>query len=506
MSMWSDIRNHGAAVIGFGKTGKAVLDYLDKKTNKIYLFNDTVISDQDLQLKQKYEKKGVIFLVGEDQFNRLKEVKVIILSPGVDGATPRFRQLREQGIKIISEIELASSLLPMHVPIIAVTGTNGKSTTVSLVHHILKTDNINSFLTGNIGMPLISQVDSITRNRDSVVVIEISSFQLEDIIYFQPYIAVILNITPDHLDRYASTAEYFSAKLNLVKNQERSDFLVLNGNDRVLREHAHDDSPGFGLARRLWFLRTQLNTNDAAMEVFASLHGDDIRLQLGGSSPSPQNVEKVSLKGNPLRGVHNLENILAAVTTVRLLGVSSKHIETSITSFHGLPHRMESVGKIGDVEFINDSKATNVDAALMSITSISGPMVLILGGKDKGGDFIRLGNAIRERVERVLLIGQAAPVIRSQLSTQKDLEKKLDNVSDLEEAVIKGQQILEKKGGVVLLAPGCASFDMFSNFEHRGDIFKEEVYKLSKSFSGGVQGGQFFQKAPPLVAEGKKKV
>lgn len=478
MSMWNDISSHGAAVIGFGKTGKAVLDFLKEKTDKLYLFNDTAIPDQDLQLKQKYQNKGVTFLVGEDQFNRLKEVKVIILSPGVDGRTPRFNQLREKGIKIISEIELASSLLPIDVPIIAVTGTNGKSTTVSLVHHILKTNNIKSFLTGNIGMPLICQVDYISRNTDSVVVIEVSSFQLEEINHFRPYIGVILNITPDHLDRYAGTAEYFSAKLNLVKNQERSDYLVLNGDDQVLRKHAHDDPPVFGRARRLWFLRSSPKASDAGMEIFSSLHGEEIHLQLGGSSPSSNNMETVSLKGNPLRGLHNLENILAAVTTVRLLGVSSKHIETSITSFRGLPHRMEPVGKIGGVEFINDSKATNVDAVLRSITSISGSMVLILGGKDKGGDFTVLGNAIRERVDRVLLIGQAAPSIRSQFSFIKDLEKKLDNVSDLEEAVKKGWQILGKNGGVVLLAPGCASFDMFNNFEHRGDMFKEEVFKL----------------------------
>jgi UDP-N-acetylmuramoylalanine--D-glutamate ligase len=485
MSMWNDISSHGAAVVGFGKTGKGVLDFLEEKTKKICLFNDTPIPGQELRLKQKYESRGVAFLVGEDQFSRLEEVKVIILSPGVDGRAARFNRLREKGITIISEIELASSLLPAHVPIIAVTGTNGKSTTVSLIHHILKTNNMNSFLTGNIGMPLISQVEAISRSADSVVVIELSSFQLEEIIYFQPYIGVILNITPDHLDRYANTAEYFSAKLNLVKNQECSDYLVLNGDDRVLREHAHDDPPIFGQARRLWFMRSGTRSGSAALEIFASLHEEEIHLHLGGFSSSSESLEKISLKGNPLRGLHNLENILAAVTAARLLGVSSKHIETSITSFHGLPHRMESVGKIGEVEFINDSKATNVDAALKSIASISEPMVLILGGKDKGGDFTVLGNAIGERVDRVLLIGQAAPTIRSQFSGQKGLGKKLVDVSDLEEAVKKGWQILEKKGGVVLLAPGCASFDMFNNFEHRGEVFKEEVVKLMKSFSGG---------------------
>ena len=485
MSIWNDIRSHGAAVVGFGKTGKGMLDFLEKKTKKIYLFNDTPIPDQDLPLKQKYENRGVTFLVGEDRFNRLNEVKVIILSPGVDGRTPRFSRLREKGIQIISEIEVASSLLPAHVPIIAVTGTNGKSTTVSLIHHILKTNNMKSFLTGNIGMPLISQVEAIGRNADSVVVIEVSSFQLEEIIYFRPYIGIILNITPDHLDRYADTAEYFSAKLNLVKNQESSDYLVLNGDDRVLREHVHDNPPVFGQARRLWFMRTRAKASDTAIEIFASLHEEEVHLHPGGFSSPGETLEKISLKGNPLRGLHNLENILAAATAARLLGVSSKHIETSITSFHGLAHRMESVGKIGKVEFINDSKATNVDAALKSIDSISEPMVLILGGKDKGGDFAALGNAIRERVERVLLIGQAAPTIRSHFPGQKALEKKLVDVSDLEEAVKKGWQILEKKGGVVLLAPACASFDMFNNFEHRGDVFREEVVKFSKSVCNG---------------------
>ncbi|UCH93647.1 MAG: UDP-N-acetylmuramoyl-L-alanine--D-glutamate ligase, partial [Candidatus Aminicenantes bacterium] len=344
-----------------------------------------------------------------------------------------------------------------------------------------------------IGTPLISQVDRISREADAVVVLEVSSFQLEEIIDFRPHIGVLLNITPDHLDRYASTGDYFSAKLNLVKNQGCSDYLVLNGDDPVLRKHAHGNTSSFGQARQLWFSRCSHMNADretgtdagagAGIHIFASLMGEEVHLSPGGFLDAAGDIEKISLRKNPLRGLHNLENILAAVTAARLVGVSSKNIETSIVHFKGLPHRMESVGKIDHVEFINDSKATNTDAALKSISSIPGPMVLILGGKDKGSDFTVLGNVIRERVDQVLLIGQAALTIRSQFSFHKDLPKKFVGVSDLGQAVEKGWQRLQKKGGVVLLAPGCASFDMFKNFEHRGNVFKEEVLKLKRKLA-----------------------
>lgn len=464
------------AVVGFGKTGKGVLDFLlargGVKNFNLYLYNDTSI---DEPAQQQYKQRGVTFLVGENQFMRLADVERIVLSPGVDGRTPRFDRLRQQGIEIISEIELAASFLDAGAnPIIAVTGTNGKSTTVTLIHHILKHCGVNSFLTGNIGTPLISQVEDISGNMDAVVVLEVSSFQLEEIIHFRPHIGILLNVTPDHLDRYATTGDYFSAKLNLVKNQETCDYLVLNHDDPVLRENADREPNRWGFARKLWFSRS---LRPPEVEVGTWLSGETLYLGLKNNGPNEGiSVEKISLRDNPLRGVHNLENIMAAVTAARLIGAEPTAIENSIPRFQGLPHRMESLGKIGKVEFIDDSKATNVDAALKSITSIDEPMVVILGGKDKGGDFKILGPAINQRVDNVLLVGQAVDTIRRQLGSVK-----MDEVSDFDEAVEKGWQILEKKGGVVLLAPGCASFDMFNNFEHRGDVFKKAFLRLKQA-------------------------
>jgi UDP-N-acetylmuramoylalanine--D-glutamate ligase len=460
--------NQTAAVIGFGKTGKAVLDFfLGRNSNKtLYLYNDTPITGNES--RQHYESCGVVFLVGEENFSKLHTVELIILSPGVDATAPRFKPLRENGVKIVSEIELAFAFI--HARVIAVTGTNGKSTTVSLTHHILETAGIKSFLTGNIGTPLISQVDKITP--DSVVVIEVSSFQLEEILQFKPDIALILNITPDHLDRYKEIDAYFTAKLKLTRNQTHEDYLVLNGDDIVLTDEANMDR--FGMAKILWFSR-DCHTPGAHV----CLSGDSIQLKFNDSPDST--VEIVSLANNPLRGVHNLENILAAVTATSLAGVSTKDIEAGISSFTGLTHRMESAGKIGNVEFINDSKATNVDATLKSISSIDEPMVLILGGKDKGGDFTILEETIRQRVNVLLLMGHAAGIIREQL---KNLEDLMIDVKGFPEAVSKGHELLAEKGGVVLLAPGCASFDMFKNFEHRGQCFKDEVATLAQKRIG----------------------
>jgi UDP-N-acetylmuramoylalanine--D-glutamate ligase len=300
--------------------------------------------------------------------------------------------------------------------------------------------------------------------------LELSSFQLEEIIHFKPHIGAILNVTPDHLDRYADMEDYFSAKLNLVKNQGPGDYLILNRGDRVLWENANKRPERFGSAGKVWF-----SANGPNPGVDTWIAQNSLYFKRGNE------VETVSLKNNPLRGIHNLENIMASVAAARLAGVPVKDIEKSIPHFKGLAHRMESVGKIGNVEFINDSKATNVDAALKSIGGVSGPMVVILGGKDKGGDFRMLSQSIKERVDKVLLVGKAAKTIRAQLEMD-GLREKLADITDFHDAVEQSLLFLGERGGVVLLAPACASFDMFKNFEHRGDVFKEAVltYKGKK--------------------------
>lgn len=463
------------AVIGFGRTGKAVLDFFLRRnsTKTICLYNDNPIEGKEnIKVRKKYEKAGVKFLVGEERFQELNDADLIILSPGVNGRTPRFNRLRKKGVRIVSEIELAFAFIQGRV--IAVTGTNGKSTTASLIHHILKNAGVDSFLTGNIGQPLIAEVDKISAA--SMVVVEVSSFQLEEIMQFRPDIALILNVTPDHLDRYIGVDDYFAAKLNLVKNQVSSDLLVLNGDDALLRQAELQER--YGTSQLIWFSR-DCGSDDAA----ACLTGNHLCLKMGHRETDT--VELISLENNPLRGVHNLENILAAATASRLAGVEPHQIEEAITSFKGLEHRMELAGRIaggsagrsGDVEFINDSKATNVDATLKSVTSIDQPMVVILGGKDKGGDFTILEDPLRQKAHRILLVGDAAATIREQLHRLEDLFLR---VTDLKQAVATGLDLLMEKGGVVLLAPGCASFDMFDSFEHRGRVFKEEVQMLEQ--------------------------
>ena len=367
--------------------------------------------------------------------------------------------IRDSGTPILSEIEFACRFFK--ADIVAVTGTNGKSTTVSLIDFLLKDNGIQSVLAGNIGNPLIAELPRISDG--SVVVLEVSSFQLEEIQRFKPHVAVLLNITPDHLDRYGSMAEYTDAKFNILKNLGADDFLILNDDDPSLRPVTTGGAAviPFSATRRL--AKGYFYNEGVIEELFPGKRG------------------KISLKGNLLVGVHNLENILAATAVARLFGVERRKIEASLGNFHGLPHRMERIGRVGEVDFINDSKATNVDAALKSIQSLTGPAVVILGGKDKGGDFSALQEVIGKKVQQVLLVGQAADTIYRQIPS---VQEKCVRISNLGEAVARGFGILEAGGGVVLLAPGCASFDMFDSFEHRGEVFRREVRALQKETDG----------------------
>ncbi len=455
------MNNERVGVVGFGRTGEALLDFLLEKKlfENIFLYNDDAINE--IEIKENYKKNGVNFLIKENDFSKLEEMDLIILSPGINARTERFNKIRER-VKIVSEIEFASTFI--NSKIIAVTGTNGKSTTVSLIHHILKNNGVKSVLAGNIGIPFISQINDISN--DSVVVLEVSSYQLEEIINFRPYIAILLNVTPDHLDRYSSLEDYFSTKLNIFKNQRKSDYMILNYNDNLIRNYRYRSYE----AKRVFFSIKEV-LEDGVFVRDNYIHLDFISKE-----------DRVSLDRVPLRGVHNLENILNSVIATRIMGIESGNIQESIKGFKGLPHRMESLGKIGKVEFINDSKATNVDATLKSINSIDENMILILGNKDKGGDFKLLESSIKQRVCKVFLIGSAAHTIYNQLI---NIRKKLNFVKDLNEAVNRGYDLLKQKGGKVLLAPGCASFDMFKDFEHRGEIFEKEVNLLRNRVKNG---------------------
>jgi UDP-N-acetylmuramoylalanine--D-glutamate ligase len=456
--LFRDIRN--IAVIGFGKTGKALLKFLISKKNgwNLFLFNDTEIVEPEQ--KEYFQSRHVEFLEGEKCFSRLDDMDLLVISPGIDGRNPRFDRFRKTGTAIISEIELASYFITSKI--VAITGTNGKSTTVSLIYHIIRASGRPAVLAGNIGNPLIAEVERL--EPDSVVILEVSSFQLEEIIHFRPDIAVLLNVTPDHLDRYSDLESYIAAKIRIAENQNPEDILLYNHEDRWLRESINSR------ARVIGFSTTQRVSNGYFVE------GNRVVENL-----KPK-TEYISLFNNPLPGIHNLENLVASIAVCRLLGLPAEMIESGMKDFRGLPHRTEILGRVGRVEFINDSKATNVDAALKSINSFDSALVLILGGKDKGGDFRILESSVKKRTSRILLIGSAASRIYSQLNSVK---AKMEVVKTFREAVRKGFEVLKDQGGIVLLAPGCASFDMFDNFEHRGERFKQEFEALKQEEENG---------------------
>ncbi len=448
------------SIAGFGRTGKALLNFLldDHSVSEIIIFDDNPV--ELLEFRDKTGIKKLELVSGNEGINKMGGSDLIIFSPGVNGRDERFLPLRTAGIRMISEMEFASSFTGS--AIIAVTGTNGKSTTVSLIHHILKRSGINSFLAGNIGIPLISEVKEIDKN--SIVVLEVSSFQLEEIEKFKPEVTLILNVTPDHLDRYPDLSDYIEAKLNILKNLTPDDPVILNYDDPFLRERFFNTEEGN--FRKIWFSLEQREFEEGAWT-----DGNKVFIK------TLRSEETIELEGNPLIGSHNLENILASLLAVTLAGISLKNFPDALQSFRGLSHRMEVCGEKDGVRFINDSKATNVEATVKSIKGIEDNIALILGGKDKGGNFTLIKDYIGNKIKRIILIGEAADTISAALNSDKKFIARADA---LDEALGKGFEVLAGSGGTVLLAPGCASFDMFSNYEERGNIFKSEVEKFIK--------------------------
>jgi UDP-N-acetylmuramoylalanine--D-glutamate ligase len=374
---------------------------------------------------------------------------LIVPSPGVPAALPGLLAARGAKIPIWSEIELASHFL--RGKLIAVTGSNGKTTTTTLIGHILAGAGIPTIVAGNIGTPLISRVDD--SGDDTITVAEVSSFQLEWIASFRPNVSVVLNVTPDHLDRHASFEEYGRAKLRIFENQTEHDWAVVNADDPVLARQSPKRAHlcGFSRTRDLpigTYLRDgQVLFRDDRGETLL-LHRSDIGL----------------------RGEHNVENVLAAASAAWLIGVPAAAIAAGVRSFPGVEHRLEFVADLGGVQFFNDSKATNVDATLKALDAFSGGLFVILGGKDKGSDYTPLIEPLQQRARLVLLIGAAAEKIQAQIGAGVPTL----HAGTLDRAVALASE-RARPGDTVLLAPACASFDQFENYEHRGRVFKQLV-------------------------------
>ncbi len=378
---------------------------------------------------------------------------LIVVSPGVPVDAPPLVQARALGEAVIGEIELAAQFLPG--PIVAITGSNGKTTTTTLTGEILTAAGFPALIGGNIGTPAISLAERA--KPETAIVLEISSFQLETIQTFRPKVAVVLNVTPDHLDRHRTFEVYVDAKARIFENQQSSDFAVLNADDLTCVAMGARTR-----AQVFWFSRQKEVQHGACVR-----EGNIVFRDQSG----PREIMQVS--EIPLKGAHNLENILAAVCAGALMGCAPERIRQAVSDFKAVEHRLEFVTTIRGVDYYNDSKATNVDATIKALESFPANIHLILGGKDKGSDYTVLNDLLRQRVKRVYTIGAAAAKIESQI-------KGIDVVhaETLENAIRKANAEAQS-GDVVLLAPACASFDQFKSYEHRGKMFKEIVRGLA---------------------------
>lgn len=448
-------------VVGLARTGVATALFCAARGARVSA-TDSRTESEIGEAIAKLKDAGVILELGSHGEKTFLEQELIIPSPGVPADETHLQAARAKGVAIWSEIELAYRF--MKGRLIGITGSNGKTTTTSLVEHILKTAGMQTILAGNIGTPLIACVDSMSD--DTCTVAELSSFQLELVDTFRPNIGVFLNLTPDHLDRHRTMEAYGAAKARLFENQIGEDAAVLNADDAATTPYAPS------LPRVYWFSRKQ------RVAQGAYVRGEEIVFRQDGAEEVLLKLEDI-----PLAGAHNVENVLAAATAARLASAPAAAIAKGVSSFAGVEHRLEFVAEVGGVRYYNDSKATNVDATLKALDAFPGRILIILGGKDKGSDYTVLQKPLREKAILALLIGAAAEKIEKHISGSVAIER----AETLERAVETASHAAQR-GDVVLLAPACASFDQFQNYEHRGRVFKGLVKQLEKQAAGATSG------------------
>ena len=448
-----ELTNKRVLVVGLGKSGVASALFLKSRGAKVTV-SDTKPQDQLKEEIPLLLDQGVAVETGGHGERTFRGQDLIVVSPGVPVDAPQLVQARALGEKVIGEIELAARFFPGRI--VAITGSNGKTTTTTLAGDILAAGGNRTVVGGNIGTPAISFIDRATAG--TIAVLEVSSFQLETIETFRPQIAVVLNITPDHLDRHRTFAAYVDAKARIFENQKPDDFAVLNADDPTCLELGKRTQ-----SKIFWFSRKK--------EVGQGVHVREGRI-LFRDADRQQEIMLVS--EIPLKGAHNVENVLAAVTVAMLLRVEPALIRETVHNFKAVEHRIEYVATVKGVEYYNDSKATNVDATIKALESFPANIHLILGGKDKGSDYSVLNQLLRERVKQVYTIGSAAAKIESQIVGAT----KIIHAETLETAVQLASAAAQA-GDVVLLAPACASFDQFQNYQHRGRVFKASVRLLA---------------------------
>ena len=451
-------------IIGMARSGVAAAELVQELGGKPFV-SDILPEDKLGEVIGRLDKNNIPYECGRHS-NRLLESEYLILSPGVPSSLDIIKKADQAGIPIFSEIELAFWVCRGRV--LAVTGSNGKTTTTSLLGDICRASQMPTVVAGNIGLPFSEVARKI--DEDGLAVIEVSSFQLERIEQFAPYVAILLNLTPDHLDRYESFQSYCAAKFRIFENQTAEQYAVLNADDPVSREASFP-----GAARKLYFSIAEKMYPDQPPEgVFK--RGRRLSGRLAGNDYDIIAVDEIGIPGP-----HNQANAAAACVAALACGIEPGIIASVIERFKGVEHRLEKVDVIGGVEFVNDSKGTNVDAVMVALRSMTGKVNLIAGGRDKAGDFTRLLPDALGKVEHLIVLGEAKEKIFEQLGRQIPVVM----ARTMADAVQKAYE-LSHPGDTVLLSPGCASFDMYRNFEERGRDFKSLVGKLKNGKGSGT--------------------
>ena len=435
-------------VIGLARTGRECARFLAQRGARVCVSDRRAAADLKTEIKS-LEGLGIDYRLGGEETAWLDAVDYVIPSPGIPQVNTLLQQAVERGIPVIAEIELAFRFF--NAPLVAITGTNGKSTTTTLVGEMIKASGRKVFLGGNLGVPFVGALGQIW----DWGVLEISSFQLEWIEEFHPRVAVLLNVTEDHLDRYASFADYRAAKERIFETQTRDDVAIINRDDPLVWE----------MRDRIKARAISFGFSETPEGVFVA--GGEIVWRAAARE------ECFSLNHAKLQGVHNLENMMAAVAAAKCAGVENVNIQQTLENFSGLEHRLEFVREKGAVRYYNDSKGTNVGAVAKSLASFTEPVILLAGGVDKGGDYGPLEEGIKRKVRRLVLFGEAREIIARALGTLTETVI----VDDLD-AAVRDAASHARAGDVVLLSPACSSFDQFRNYAERGKVFKNLVQQL----------------------------
>ena len=437
-------------VLGGGESGIGAAYLAKKKGLKVFLSDKGLIKDD---YKKQLIAEDIEFEEGQHDEDRILKADWIIKSPGIPKKTDIIFKINQKGIRLSSEIEFAAEFTP--AKIIAITGSNGKTTTTSLIYHILKNDNLKVGLAGNIGKSFARQV---AEENFDYYVLEVSSFQLDDIQNFRPFISLLLNLSKDHLDQYNyNYEEYAMAKFRIAENQENDNFFIYN----------KDDEMSMNLLEKLALKAKKIpfSTKEKLQEG-GYISKDKIVVKM--EDEFSMKIAELSLVGN-----HNIANSLAASIAGKILNISSESIRNSLMTFQAVEHRLEQVAQINGVTFINDSKATNVNATYFALESMNQPTVWIVGGVDKGNDYTEIENLVKRKVKAIVCLGLDNQKI---IDFFKDKKELIYSTSSMEEAM-KVSKTIAENGETVLLSPCCASFDLFDNYEDRGNQFKKEVLK-----------------------------